>query len=113
MNGHLRSTTVLIQDMKVTLNDLQGVVWPSLKSFGVLFDMIFTDLTMEDTKKDNLFHSAKHNFNIFMKEKKFWSLLYQGGISSSVLSVFFTDKFALNQSDARISVAYKIVSEKH
>ena len=31
---------------------------------------------------------------------------YQGGISSSVLSVFFTDKFALSQSDARISVAY-------
>ena len=31
-----------------------------------------------------------------------------GGISSSVLSVFFTDKFALSQSDARISVAYKI-----
>ena len=30
----------------------------------------------------------------------------QGGISSSVLSVFFTDKFALSQSDARISVAY-------
>ena len=29
-----------------------------------------------------------------------------GGISSSVLSVFFTDKFALSQSDARISVAY-------
>ena len=80
MNGHLRSTTVLIQDMKVTLNDLQGVVWPSLKSFGVLFDMIFTDLTMEDTKKDDLFHSAKHNFNIFMKEKKFWSLLYQDSI---------------------------------
>ena len=33
---------------------------------------------------------------------------HQGGISSSVLSVFFTDKFALSQSDARISVAYKI-----
>ena len=32
--------------------------------------------------------------------------IYQGGISSSVLSVFFTDKFALSQSDARISVAY-------
>ena len=32
----------------------------------------------------------------------------QGGISSSILSVFFTDKFALSQSDARISVAYKI-----
>ena len=32
----------------------------------------------------------------------------QGGISSSVLSVFFTDKFPLSQSDARISVAYKI-----
>ena len=31
-----------------------------------------------------------------------------GGISSSILSVFFTDKFALSQSDARISVAYKI-----
>ena len=31
---------------------------------------------------------------------------HQGGISSSVLSVFFTDKFALSQSDARISVAY-------
>ena len=31
-----------------------------------------------------------------------------GGISSSVMSVFFTDKFALSQSDARISVAYKI-----
>ena len=30
----------------------------------------------------------------------------QGGISSSILSVFFTDKFALSQSDARISVAY-------
>ena len=30
----------------------------------------------------------------------------QGGISSSVLSVFFTDKFALSQSDAMISVAY-------
>ena len=30
----------------------------------------------------------------------------QGGISSSVLSVFFTDKFALSQSDARISGAY-------
>ena len=30
----------------------------------------------------------------------------QGGISSSVLSVFFTDKFALSQTDARISVAY-------
>ena len=30
----------------------------------------------------------------------------QGGISSSVLSVFFTDKFALSQSDARLSVAY-------
>ena len=29
-----------------------------------------------------------------------------GGISSSVLSLFFTDKFALSQSDARISVAY-------
>ena len=29
-----------------------------------------------------------------------------GGISSRVLSVFFTDKFALSQSDARISVAY-------
>ena len=29
-----------------------------------------------------------------------------GGISSSVLSVIFTDKFALSQSDARISVAY-------
>ena len=29
-----------------------------------------------------------------------------GGFSSSVLSVFFTDKFALSQSDARISVAY-------
>ena len=33
-------------------------------------------------------------------------LYNQGGISSSVLSVFFTDKFALSQSDARISVAY-------
>ena len=33
---------------------------------------------------------------------------HQGGISLSVLSVFFTDKFALSQSDARISVAYKI-----
>ena len=32
----------------------------------------------------------------------------EGGISSSVSSVFFTDKFALSQSDARISVAYKI-----
>ena len=31
---------------------------------------------------------------------------HQGGISSSVLSVFCTDKFALSQSDARISVAY-------
>ena len=31
-----------------------------------------------------------------------------GGISSSILSVIFTDKFALSQSDARISVAYKI-----
>ena len=30
----------------------------------------------------------------------------RGGISSSILSVFFTDKFALSQSDARISVAY-------
>ena len=29
-----------------------------------------------------------------------------GGISWSVLSVLFTDKFALSQSDARISVAY-------
>ena len=37
----------------------------------------------------------------------------QGGISSSILSVFFTDKFALSQSDARISVAYKFVSDKH
>ena len=36
-----------------------------------------------------------------------------GGISSSVLSVFFTDKFALSQSDARISVAYKICQWKH
>ena len=36
----------------------------------------------------------------------------QGGISSSVLSVFFTDKFALSQSDARISVAYKICQWK-
>ena len=39
----------------------------------------------------------------------FWksaSLSLQGGISSSILSVFFTDKFALSQSDARISVAY-------
>ena len=35
-----------------------------------------------------------------------------GGISSSVLSVFFTDKFALSQSDARISVAYKICQWK-
>ena len=34
------------------------------------------------------------------------SLADQGGISSSVLSVFFTDKFALSQLDARISVAY-------
>ena len=34
------------------------------------------------------------------------SSFFQGGISSSVLSVFFTDKFALSQSDARISVAY-------
>ena len=33
-------------------------------------------------------------------------ILFLGGISSSVLSVFFTDKFALSQSDARISVAY-------
>ena len=32
----------------------------------------------------------------------------RGGISSSILSVIFTDKFALSQSDARISVAYKI-----
>ena len=31
-----------------------------------------------------------------------------GGISSSILSVIFTDKFALSQSDAMISVAYKI-----
>ena len=31
-----------------------------------------------------------------------------GGISSSILSVKITDKFALSQSDARISVAYKI-----
>ena len=31
---------------------------------------------------------------------------YLGGISSSILSVFFTDKFALSQSDARISVAF-------
>ena len=30
----------------------------------------------------------------------------QGSISLSVLSVFLTDKFALSQSDARISVAY-------
>ena len=36
----------------------------------------------------------------------------QGGVSSSVLSVFFTDKFALSQSDARISVAYKICQWK-
>ena len=36
----------------------------------------------------------------------------QGGISSSVLSVFFTDKFALSQSDARISVAYNICQWK-
>ena len=36
----------------------------------------------------------------------------QGGISSSILSVFFTDKFALSQSDARISVAYKICQWK-
>ena len=35
-----------------------------------------------------------------------------GGISSSILSVFFTDKFALSQSDARISVAYKICQWK-
>ena len=35
-------------------------------------------------------------------------VLDQGGISSSILSVIFTDKFALSQSDARISVAYKI-----
>ena len=35
------------------------------------------------------------------------SCLGGGGISSSILSVFFTDKFALSQSDARISVAYK------
>ena len=38
-----------------------------------------------------------------------WNLpcyIYLGSISSSVLSVFFTDKFALSQSDARISVAY-------
>ena len=34
------------------------------------------------------------------------------GISSSILSVFFTDKFALSQSDARISVAYKICQWK-
>ena len=36
----------------------------------------------------------------------------QVGISSSILSVFFTDKFALSQSDARISVAYKICQWK-
>ena len=35
-------------------------------------------------------------------------MIFQGGISSSILSVIFTDKFALSQSDARISVAYKI-----
>ena len=35
-----------------------------------------------------------------------WLSLALGGISSSVLSVFFTDKFALSQSNARISVAY-------
>ena len=40
------------------------------------------------------------------------SSCFQGGISSSVLSVFFTDKFALSQSDARISVAYKICQWK-
>ena len=37
----------------------------------------------------------------------------QGGISSSILSVFFTDKFALSQSDARISVAYNSCQWKH
>ena len=36
----------------------------------------------------------------------------QGGISLSVLSVFFTDKFALSQSDARISVAYNLCQWK-
>ena len=36
-----------------------------------------------------------------------------GGISSSILSAFFTDKFALSQSDARISVAYKISQWNH
>ena len=40
-------------------------------------------------------------------------LIRGGGISSSVLSVFFTDKFALSQSDARISVAYKNLSVKN
>ena len=45
------------------------------------------------------------------KKKKKKKKIYQG-ISSSVLSVFFTDKFALSQSDARISVAYKICQWK-
>ena len=37
----------------------------------------------------------------------------QGSISWSILSVIFTDKFAFSQSDARISVAFSIVSENH
>ena len=45
--------------------------------------------------------------------RNYASAAVQGGISSSILSVFFTDKFALSQSDARISVAYKNLSVKN
>ena len=47
-----------------------------------------------------LFSSPKNTANLFAR------LASLGGSSSSVLSVFFNDKFALSQSDARISVAY-------
>ena len=50
----------------------------------------------------------------FLKCEMYWGVYtcsneptdLKGGISSSVLSVLFTDKFALSQSDASISVAY-------
>ena len=55
---------------------------------------------------DNSFrHSLKSEVHMFCFSF-FLEDYIQGGISSSVLSVFFTDKFALSQSDARISVAY-------
>ena len=109
-----RYHNIMICDMSNVKQTLSALVsW----SYGYLSNVYFHNLTVQlkfEMEIDISIETLDFVFLIFLIAWPSCSshlctsqhLVLLGGISPSVLSVFFTDKFALSQSDARISVAY-------